>query len=63
VSGGAAVAGDPVRVSWQAEAYRFFGQEHRGLFALLDCGAADEKGDRDPFGVLKPGGEVDHDLG
>jgi hypothetical protein len=38
-------------------------REHRDLLALLDCGAADEKRDRYPLGVLQPGGEIDHDLG
>src|SRR5438105_1409241 len=59
---GTAVAGDSVCVLGEAEPNRFLGQEHRHLLPLLDCGAADEKRDRDALRVLDTRGEVDHDL-
>jgi hypothetical protein len=39
----AAVAGNPVGVSGEAEPDRFLGQEHRDVLALIDRGGADEK--------------------
>jgi hypothetical protein len=50
-------------VAGQPESHRLLGQEHRHLLALVERGAADEKGDGHALGVFEPGREVDNDLG